>query len=72
MKNAPTHNTWQTLAAVTARALNEEQQSDGRRDDREPEQRSERGEEAHREYVEKRLRELSAFEARVNGGRKRR
>jgi hypothetical protein len=62
---------FQTLAAATARVLSQtKNQNDEGADDREPEQRSERRKEPNNEYVEQRLRELSAFERRARGHQK--
>lgn len=73
MKNG-THNdndTWQTLAAATARVVLklEKQHREERPDDGAEDQRDERDPKAHDEYVERRLQELAQFEARTRGGR---
>ncbi|UZE51883.1 hypothetical protein ONR75_15730 [Rhodopseudomonas sp. P2A-2r] len=72
MKNATTHNdndTWQTLAAATARVVSklEEKQSQDRADDGAEHHQHEQEEKERREYVEYRLRQLAKFEAQARG-----
>ena len=74
MKNG-THNdndTWQTLAAATARVVLklEEKHGADRSEDGAKDQRNERNPKSHNEHVEHRLRELAQFEARARGGRR--
>lgn len=82
MKYAPhTHtndnDTWQTLAAATARAvlkLEEKKESPDRRNSEgrgTEKQRTEAEEKQHREAVNHGLRQLAQFEARARGERKR-
>ena len=62
---------FQTLAAATARVLTQtrKQNEEGTEDRRGSEQQEQHAE-PNREYVEQRLRELSAFERRARGHQK--
>lgn len=62
--------TFQKLAAVTAKLLqNENQETEGAPDKGEREHEGKKNPEGQRAYVDQRLRELAAFEKRARGTR---
>lgn len=64
-------NTWQSLAAVTAKVLEPtEKQKEQRERDTSRSSKDKADTADKREYVDARLREIAAWERRINGGRK--
>jgi hypothetical protein len=74
MKNATNdNNTWQSLAAATARVISklEEEKPEDRADHGAEHQKDEQAEKTRRDYLEYRMAQIAKFETRANGGRRR-